>query len=135
MFMSSMGASGMCMAMPDVCNTPTPAGPVPVPYPNMGQTSMSLPSNNSVKVLADMMPTCTIMSQIPLSQGDNAGVAMGVASGLVMGPVKYNMGSTKVLLEGKPATRLANPTGHNGMSPNAVGTMIAPSQVKVMVMG
>ena len=29
-------AGGMCFAFPDVCLTPTPAGPVPIPYPNMG---------------------------------------------------------------------------------------------------
>ncbi len=27
------------IAFPDVCKTPAPGGPIPVPYPNVGQTS------------------------------------------------------------------------------------------------
>lgn len=34
------GSGGMNMVMPDVCKTPAPpAGPIPIPYPNIGQAS------------------------------------------------------------------------------------------------
>lgn len=135
MFMSSMGSSGMCMAFPDVCKVPAPPAPfIPTPFPNMGQTSMTLPSGNSMKVLANMMPTCTIASQTSISQGDTAGTLFGMISNVMMGPVGYSMGSTSVLLESKPATKLTSPTKQNGASPNAFGLQISPSQTSILVM-
>ena len=32
-------SSGMSIVFPDVCKTPTPGGPVPTPYPNIGMVS------------------------------------------------------------------------------------------------
>ena len=29
-------SNGVTIAFPDVCKTPTPAGPIPIPYPNIG---------------------------------------------------------------------------------------------------
>ncbi|MEY4503715.1 MAG: hypothetical protein RL154_3 [Pseudomonadota bacterium] len=135
MFMSSMGSSGKCIAFPDVCKVPTGIPPfIPTPFPNMAQTCMTLPSGNSMKVLASMMPTCTIASQAVISQGNTPGVLGGMVSNMVMGPMRYTMGSMKILLSSKPATRLTSPTGQNGASPNMVGIMLAPSQTKIMVL-
>lgn len=33
------GSGGMSTVFPDVCKTPTPAEPIPIPYPNIGQRS------------------------------------------------------------------------------------------------
>ena len=33
------GSGGMSIVFPDVCKTPTPGGPVPIPYPNIGKAS------------------------------------------------------------------------------------------------
>jgi len=43
------------------------------------------------------------------------------------------MGSTKVKLQGNPAVFMGNPTKQN--DGNAVGSNLAPSQNKVMIMG
>ena len=32
-------SNGTTIAFPDVCKTPTPGGPVPIPYPNIGMSS------------------------------------------------------------------------------------------------
>ena len=32
-------SGGLCIAFPDVCKTPSPGGPVPVPYPNIGMAT------------------------------------------------------------------------------------------------
>ncbi|NMG66435.1 DUF4150 domain-containing protein [Azoarcus indigens] len=32
-------SGGMSMVFPDVCNTPSPGGPIPIPYPNIGKSS------------------------------------------------------------------------------------------------
>ena len=124
-------AGGQCMAMPDVCKTPAPpAPPIPIPYPNIGMPPMGDPA--TVTVLIAGMPALNKSSQIPLTSGDEAGVAGGMVSGKNMGEVKFIMGSLTVKLEGAPAVRLSDPTQHNGG--NAMGAVLAPSQSVVMVM-
>ena len=77
-------------------------------------------------------PAHNLSTIVPLTNGDNAGVAMGVASGLVMGPSRHMTGGFTVLLAGMPATRLTSMTMQN--STNCVGARIVPSQVKVLVL-
>ncbi|HRR47245.1 MAG TPA: DUF4150 domain-containing protein [Syntrophales bacterium] len=128
-------AGGMNLGFPDVCLTPTPVGPIPVPYPNMTTGATANPATTALTVLTDGMPSLNQMSMIPMSNGDNAGVNMGVASGLVMGPTEFILGSLTVIKEGAPAQRLTSITGHNGVSMNAPGVALAPSQVTVLVLG
>jgi len=42
-------SGGMSIVFPDVCNTPTPGGPVPVPYPNIGMASDTFNGPMTVK--------------------------------------------------------------------------------------
>ena len=65
----------------------------------------------------------------PLTNGDNPGVATGVASGTVMGPSRHLTGAFTVLLKGTPATRLTSLSLQN--STNALGMRIVPSQLCV----
>jgi hypothetical protein len=67
-----------------------------------------------------------------MSNGDNPGVAMGVASGTVMGPCRHVLGSFTVLYMGMPATRLTSMSIQN--STNAPGARIVPSQTMVLVL-
>lgn len=123
--------SGQCFAMPDVCKTPAPpAPPVPIPYPNIAMPMMGNPA--TTKVMISGMPALTKASKISMSNGDQAGVAGGVASSKIMGPTEFIMGSMKVKLEGNPAVRLGDPTKQN--DGNTVGSVLAPSQAKVMIM-
>jgi hypothetical protein len=133
MFPASTAAGGMCMGMPDVCKTPAPpAPPIPIPYPNIAQCAMANPGTASLKVLILNASTLKLQSEIPISSGDEAGVAGGVVSGMNMGPAKFIKGSSKVLVEGKPGVYLTSQLGMNGSSPNTVGTQLAPSQAKVI---
>jgi len=129
---------GVNMAFPDVCLTPipTPAGPVPtpIPYPNIAAGPTAIPPTASLKVLLMAGPAHTMMTTTPLSNGDNAGVNMGVASGMVMGPCRHLFGSTNVLYSGMPATKMTSPSGQNGMSLNVPGMTLVPAQVKVLLM-
>jgi len=122
------------MFFPDVCNTPTPVGPVPVPYPNMATGLTANPATACRKIYLMCMPAHNLMTQVPMSMGDNAGVNMGVASGMVMGPSKHLMGCFGVIYEGNPATKMTSPTGQNGMSLNVPGMTLVPAQFKVMIM-
>ncbi|PLY14626.1 MAG: type VI secretion protein [Sedimenticola sp.] len=121
---------GQSIAFPDVCLTPSPAGPVPIPYPDIATTPMAV--NAAYHVLVDGMPAHNMGTTVPLTNGDNAGVATGVASGMVMGQSRHLTGSFTVLVGGKPATKLTSMSLQNGT--NAPGCQIVPSQVKVLML-
>jgi hypothetical protein len=73
-------------------------------------------------------------SEIPMSQGDEAGVAGGVVSGRNMDKITFKKGSSKVLIEGKGAAYLSCMTAHNGANANMpAGHQIAPGQAVVLV--
>ena len=131
MFANTQGA-GMNMGMPDVCKTPI--GPVitPIPYPNIAETSTAIPNVENQFIMA--MPAHNLMTEIPLSNGDQAGAVGGAVSSMIMGLVKHDMGSVTVFIAGAPATMMLSPTGHNGSPPNAVGMTTLPCQAKVMYM-
>lgn len=120
---------GMDLAFPDVCLTPTPA-PVPIPYPNIAMGPMGVPA--CYNILFMCTPAHNMSTVVPLTNGDNAGVAMGVASGMVMGPSRHLTASFTVLLLGMPATKLTSMSLQN--STNAPGMRIVPSQVKVLLL-
>ena len=121
---------GMDLAFPDVCLTP--AGPVvvPIPYPNIAMGPTAIP--NQFTVLIEAMPAHNMGTVTPLTNGDNAGVAMGVASGLVMGPSRHLTAAFTVLFGGMPATRLTSMSLQN--STNAPGVRLVPSQAKVLLL-
>jgi hypothetical protein len=123
---------GTNFAMPDTCKTPAPSGTVPIPYPNISQQSMAVPFVPNLLLCGG--PAHNMGSMPPTSNGDEAGVATGVVSSTVMGPTRHMRGSTVLLVGGLPATRFLDTTGHNGATPNAVGTTVAPSQTKVIVL-
>lgn len=125
---------GMNFAFPDVCNTPTPAGPVPIPYPNIATGVTANPGTACKKTFITCMPAHNMMTKGTISNGDNAGVAMGVASGMVMAPDSYLLGSFGVFYEAMPVVKMTSMTGQNGMSLNTVGATLAPAQVKVLVL-
>lgn len=129
---ASTKGGGVAMAFPDVCKTPAPpAPPVPIPYPNIGQLSSA--SKTSSKVKMSSKETVTTKSEIPNSNGDNAGVAGGVKSNVNMKKITFTKGSAKVKVEGEPVVRLTSMTQHNGSSANIPGAQIVPSQLKVLV--
>jgi hypothetical protein len=121
---------GMDFAFPDVCLTPVPV-PTPIPYPNIAAKPMAIP--NVFTILNTFMPVHNMLTTVPQTNGDNAGVNMGVASGIVMGPKMNVMGSTCLMEQCIPATMaLINPTIQN--LTNAPGLGLVPSQVKVMTL-
>lgn len=122
---------GSAVGTPDTCNVPNSSGvDTPTPFTNTGQNSSA--TGTASTVLIENMPAITISSSIPSSSGDESGTDMGVTSGSVAGKVTYSQGSSKVLVKGNALVVLTNATGHNGSSPNAVGTVSSPGGTKVM---
>ena len=71
------GSGGMSMALaPDVCKTPSPGGPVPVPYPNFARSATL--SGGTTTVKADGQMIAVKGSEFSQSNGDEAGTAGGV---------------------------------------------------------
>jgi hypothetical protein len=123
-------AGGMQLGFPDVCLTPSPAGPVPIPYPNISlhPTAVAFVPN----VLVTCAPGHNLTTFTPLTNGDNAGVALGVASGTVMAPGRNVIGAQPRITVNAPMTRLTSMSMQN--STNDPGAAIVPSVTNVLVM-
>jgi hypothetical protein len=121
---------GMDMGFPDVCLTPAGPAIVPIPYPNIAMSPTAIPSQMIVMIMA--MPAHNLATITPMTNGDNAGVGTGVASGMVMGPSRHLTGSFSVLFGGVPATRLTSMSLQN--STNAPGARLVPSQPTVLLL-
>lgn len=134
MFALTMGA-GMDMGFPDVCLTPSPVGPLPVPYPNMAMSSATMPM--AFNILTECTPTINMMSKGLVSMGDQPGIAMGAVSHLVAGQTNYMVGCFTIMMGGAPAQRLTSITGQNSMAaiPNCPGMCSVPSQVTLLTLG
>lgn len=128
---------GLNLAFPDVCLTPipTPVGPIPIPipYPNISMPMTAIPSQ--FRVLTMAMPNHNLMTIVPMSMGDFAGLMMNPLSGMIMGPTRHLLGSFKTFIGGLPATRMLSLSGQNGIMPGAFGLALVPSQVKLMILG
>ena len=132
MFPASSKGGGQCFGAPDVCKTPSPAGPIPIPYPNFGMVNQATKTSTKVKFVGK--EAVTLKSEIPRSMGDEAGTAGGVISGKNMDKVTFKKGSSKVKVEGQACVHLTSTTAHNGANANMpAGAQIAPSQTKVRV--
>ncbi len=105
------GSGGMSLVFPDVCKTPTPGGPVPIPYPNLGKSSDTMKGPTSVKT-DKQMPMVKGAVYI-MSSGDEPGTAMGVISNKVKGECEFMMYSFDVKFEGKNVCRMGDPLFHN----------------------
>ena len=70
---ASTKQGGQCMGMPDVCNIPTPVGPVPTPFPNTAMCNQARGDTVSKKVKICLKEVLTKKSVIAQSTGDEAG--------------------------------------------------------------
>jgi hypothetical protein len=110
--------AGKCTAVaPDVCKTPSPGGPVPIPYPNIALLVQTKGSTASSKVLILGKKTVTKGTEIAMSSGDEGGTAGGgVKSNKFKGPAKCKHGSSKVKVQGKGVAYHTGLWGHNGVA-------------------
>ena len=104
-------SSGVTIAFPDVCKTPSPAGPIPIPYPNIAMSSDT--AKGSKKVKCDGNPVCLKDSNFKMSTGDEAGSAGGVASSKTKGKAEFVNYSFDVKFEGKNVARAFDLMLHN----------------------
>jgi len=102
------GSNGISIAtIPDVCKTPSPGGPVPIPYPNISQSAMLSKGTTTVKADGGMMIAIK-GSEFSLSNGDQPGTAGGVKSSTFMRESTWILYSFDVKMEGKGACRFTD---------------------------
>ena len=112
------GSNGMSISFPDVCKTPTPAGPVPIPYPNIAKSSDVMSGSSTVKMDGGMIMNKS--SNMMMSTGDEAGAAMGVVSNKIKGKAEFVNYSFDVKVDGKNVCRLTDPAQSNMGSGNSI---------------
>ena len=132
------GSSGISFAtLPNVCKTPSPSGPVPVPYPNIADQSSLQKGSTSVKAHGKMIAVKG--SQYGRSNGDEAGTAGGVKSGVNMKATDWITYSFDVKIDGKNACRHTDKKFHNNqntvdlagnLDPNNPPTGVSPKKWK-----
>ena len=113
---------------PDVCKTPSPGGPVPIPYPNVAMDSDLADGAKKVKIEGN--PVAHEGSNLSTSTGDEAGTAGGgLMSSKTKGKLTFGSSSPDVKVEGKGVARFMEVTQHNGNTFNTV--LVAQGKVGV----
>jgi carboxyl-terminal processing protease len=109
MLPASNRGAGMNFGFPDVVNTVVGPATVPVPYPNFAQNATA--TGFAMTVYVGMVNALNVGSSMPMTQGDEAGMA-----GPHMGKGSYVAGNPIVSVEKLPAMNLCMPAlGNNGI--------------------
>jgi hypothetical protein len=102
------GSNGISTAtIPDVCKTPTPGGPVPLPYPNISQSATLDKGTKTVKADGGMMIAIK-GSEFSMSNGDEPGSIGGVKSNTFIKESTWILYSFDVKMDGENACRLSD---------------------------
>lgn len=123
-------SNGITQAFPDVCKTPSPGGPIPIPYPNIAMSSDT--ASGSKKTKCDGNPICHKGSNFSMSTGDEAGSAGGgVASNKIKGKAEFVNFSFDVKVEGNNVARAMDMMLHNDKNTPPFPVMQGPVIVVV----
>jgi hypothetical protein len=106
------GTVGLSTAtLPDVCKTPSPGGPVPIPYPNIADQSTL--DNGTKTVLASGNMIAIKGSEYSVSSGDEPGTVGGVTSSTFKKETAWISYSFDVMMDGANACRHTDKKFHN----------------------
>jgi hypothetical protein len=94
--------------IPDVCKTPSPGGPVPIPYPVIISMSNSLAKGTKTVKVDGKKMAAVKGSELSRCNGDEPGTAGGVKSSTNMKEATWLLYSFDVKLDGKNACRLSD---------------------------
>lgn len=122
------GSGGIVKStLPDVCKTPSPGGPVPIPYPVIvslssdlkdGTTTVKVDGGYSAAIKGSSLSRCT---------GDEPGTAGGVVSGTQMKEATWLSYSFDVKLDGQNACRLSDKLLMNHGNTACMAGIVQPS--------
>ncbi|WP_246671713.1 DUF4150 domain-containing protein [Mesorhizobium sp. B2-2-3] len=107
------GTIGISIAtIPDVCKTPTPGGPVPLPYPNFANQGTLKDGTTTVFAKGGKM-IAVKGSQYGMTTGDEPGTVGGVKSNTFKQATDWITYSFDVKMDGKNACRHTDKKFHN----------------------
>lgn len=109
-------------AVPDVCKTPTPGGPIPIPYINVAFNRNLTKGTKKVRIAGNSIAISK--SKLSTSTGDEPGTLGGIVSGKFKGKMAWGTSSMNVKAEGKGVVRFMDITMHNGNTYNTAWTEI-----------
>ena len=105
------GSGGMSTVFPDVCKTPTPGGPIPIPYPNIGKSSDTIVRADSGE---ERRPDADDQGrQVHDVHRRRGRVGAGRHEQQGQGQCEFMLYSFDVKYEGKNVCRLGDPLFHN----------------------
>lgn len=121
-------SGGTAVAAIDVCKTPTPGGPLPVPYVNTALSRHIAKGTKNVRI--DGQTAMLKSSILSRSMGDEPGTLGGVVSGKSCGKASPRSYSLDVRFEGQPVVRFTDMVVQNaGAAPNTAGIISQPNGV------
>lgn len=127
------GTIGLSVAtIPDVCKTPSPGGPIPLPYPNFANQSTL--KNGTTTVFAKGKMVAVKGSQYGMSTGDEPGTVGGVKSNTFKQATDWITYSFDVKMDGKNACRHTDKKFHNNKNTvNLAGDVdpVAAAQARI----
>ena len=109
-YKSTIGLS--TATLPDVCKTPSPGGPVPIPYPNFANQGTLTKGTKTVKAKNNKM-IAVKGSRYAMSTGDEPGTVGGVKSSTFKQHTDWITYSFDVKMDGKNACRHTDKKFHN----------------------
>ncbi len=101
--------SGICFAMPDILNTPSPSGTVPLPYPNTAQLADAQGAATSVN--AGGKAVILKSSSIPGSSGGEPATAQPFNGATAA--CEFTSASGSVFANGSEIVRMGDSTDQN----------------------
>lgn len=103
------GSMGIAKStLPDVCKTPSPGGPVPMPYPVIVSMSSDLKKGTKSVKVDGGNPAAVKGSEFSRCSGDEPGTAGGIKSSTNMKEATWLLYSFDVKIDGKNACRLSD---------------------------
>ena len=119
------GSMGIAKStLPDVCKTPSPGGPVPIPYPVIVSMSSQL-AKGTTTVKADGGNMIAVKgSEFSSCNGDEPGTAGGVKSSTNMKEATWILYSFDVKMDGKNACRLSDKMQMNHGNTACLGGLV-----------
>jgi len=121
------GSMGIAKStLPDVCKTPSPGGPVPVPYPVIVSMSSDLKKGTKTVKVDGKNPAAVKGSEFSRCTGDEPGTAGGVKSSTNMKEATWLLYSFDVKLDGKNACRLSDKMMMNHGNTVCLGGVFQP---------
>ena len=126
------GSIGVSTAtLPDVCKTPSPGGPVPIPYPNVSMCSSLTKGTKTVSIKNSKMVAIK-GSEYASSTGDEPGTAGGVKSSTFKKESTWISYSFDVKFESKNVCRHTDKKFQNHQNTADLAGNVDPQVVKLL---